>query len=85
MGNVLPTLSVPQLGVCPIPGLRNWGAGLRGDPMRASLGGCGVQHGPVPAPSMATLLPENIPGRLAWGQHRGAGKGAFYGSVSALE
>lgn len=30
-------------------------------------------------------LPENIPGRLARGQRRGAGKGAFYGSVSALE
>lgn len=87
---------VPWWGSCaspPITGLRSWGlmgAGgsclsiPRGRARRCAGHSAGYGTALV-GPVRSGSLPENIPGRLARGQRRGAGKGAFYGSVSALE
>lgn len=87
---------VPWWGSCtspPITGLGSRGRVGARDPWwsiprgRArQCAGHGAGYGTALAgPVRSGSLPENIPGRLARGQRRGAGKGAFYGSVSALE
>lgn len=87
---------VPLRGSCAFPHLWpcswGWGQGRslsipRGRARRCA--GHGAGYGTALAGSVRSSgslpLPENIPGRLARGQRRGAGKRAFYGSVSALE